>query len=133
MPASADDLQKSIQPGSVPSGERDDLEAGLAQAVGGGAGAAPTAPPGGASSFPSMSSPLGAMLSGEVKQDGLPLTDGLSNGPGAGPSRGNPVMQSPEAVKLRSLAEHSKTPLVRALALRRLMAMNLAGKRASGA
>ncbi len=125
MPAAPTDLGRALEPGSVPSGERAELEGGLAAAVGGGQGAGPAAPAGGAPAFPSMTNPLGMMLSGAVGQDDRPLTDGLSLGPGAGPAPEQSVMLTAEADKLRALAIHAETPLVRALARYRLQQMVL--------
>lgn len=116
MAATASDLAKAIQPGSIPQGQRAPLEAGLGQAVGGGtapdpsvAAGAVAAPPGG------PNDPIAALLGGGVKPGGdtLPLTDGLSVGPGAVPPS---QAEDPRIVKLQQIATQASSPVLRALA-----------------
>ena len=123
MPATAGDLANSIEPGSTEYGDRQVLEQGLAAAVPGNAGgpdpaaAAPPAPVDG------LGDPLGALLGGSVDpQGGGAITDGLSVGPGTGPG-GVSQQQDPRLTRLQQLAQHAKSPLLRASArneLRRL-------------
>lgn len=115
----ARDTINSIQPGSIPHGERGGLEAGLQEvlggqaggASGGGGGVAPASP------LPSPNDPLGALLGGQVPGDAnLPVTDGLSVGAGAAPISEADPMLSDRASKLRAIATEASSPMLRAAA-----------------
>ena len=113
MPASANQISKSIQPGSTESGQRQVLEQGLAE-LGAGQAPTPSAPPGGGA-LPSPGNPLQSLLSGEVVPEGnVPLTDGLSVGPGAGGTQGPPDSRKE---RLKLLSQHAQSPTLRAGAL----------------
>lgn len=103
MPAGIDKTQKAIEPGSTPYGERGNLEANISQGMSPGAapGAPGVSPPG--VGAPTPTDPIGALLSGEIKGDNLPVTEGLSVGPGSGPPEQDPMM-STRAQKLRMIA-----------------------------
>lgn len=123
--ASADQLIKSIEPGSTEYGDRQTLEAGLATAVSGTpSGPAATAAASRAVPVDSTTDPLAAVLSGQLDiGSGGPITDGLSVGAGAGPG-GAPEQQHPVKVRLQQVATQAKSPLTRAAArneLRRLV------------
>jgi len=122
MAAGSDLTQAAIQPGSTEYGERQNLEQGLSSAMG-----APPAGPGGPSPAtpvaPLPDNPLGALLGGEISGDNLPVTDGLSIGPGAGPATEHPMMSS-RAQRLRSLATEAASPVARAAARRALRRMS---------
>ncbi len=117
------DAAKAIEPGSTESGDRQTLEAGLAQLSGGGGAPAPTGPPeGGGLTVPE--NPLGALTSGEVPGDeeGF-VTDGLSVGAGTGPAGAPDVMMGDRATRLRQLATEASSPQVRAAARSELRRM----------
>lgn len=111
------DAQRAIEPGSVAQGDRAALEQGLSQVLGqapqGGGGDAPAGP--GPLAIPE--DPLGALLSGEVSgEPGVPVTDGLSVGPGQGPAQSQDIMMGDRASKLRMLATEASSPNIRAAA-----------------
>ncbi len=114
MPASANQISKSIEPGSTESGQRQVLEQGLAELGAGAAGPAPA--PSGGGALPSPGNPLQSLLSGEVVPDSgnVPLTDGLSVGPGAGGAQGPPDSRKE---RLKLLSQHAQSPTLRAGAL----------------
>lgn len=88
----------------------------MAQLQGPGQGAQPGTPPVGAPPVaPGTSDPLGMLLSGGLPPSGEPVTSGLSFGPGPGPAA---PQQVPDAVadRLRLVAQHAKTPMLRAQA-----------------
>lgn len=114
MPAGADQMRKSIEPGSVPQGERAGLEQNLgALTAGGGAGQPAQQAPGGAA--PSAADPLGALTSGEVNPGDtqVPLTDGISVGPGQG---GKADVPDDQQQRLSLLASGSRSPAIRSAA-----------------
>lgn len=117
----AQDAINSIEPGSVPSGGRGALEAGLQETLGA-PEAAPAAGDPSAVPAPSGADPLGALLGGGVTPGGKGLiTDGLSVGAGTGPpSQGAGPMSSPDAERLRQVALQAATPTLRAAARRLL-------------
>lgn len=125
MAASADDLRKAIAPGSVEHGQRDDLEAGLSGALGSSPGVGPGGPPQPGMPQSAAGSPLDALLGGQItppQGNDLPLTAGLSVGPGAGPA-GLPG-QDPRKAKLQQMATTARSPVLRQVArneLRRLV------------
>lgn len=115
----------AIEPGSTEYSTRDDLEAGLAQ-VGGGA---PPVMGGGApsptSTVPDQGDPFADMLGGIIQPDKIPLTSGLSVGPGAGPAGIQPSSPTDNDLghKLKLLATQSTSPTLRRLAQARLRRM----------
>ena len=111
---SADDISRSISPGSTEYGDRQVLEDRIAQVVQQQAAPA-VAPPGAASS-----AGLSKLSQGPVSD--LPITSGLSVGPGAGPAR-DPLAGVPKAEQLRILAREARSPRIRALARDSLRAM----------
>ncbi len=117
------DSQRAIEPGSTESGDRATLEQGLSEVLAqGGGGPAPQAPAAGNVSIPS--DPVGGLLSGEVRGDQLPTTDGLSVGPGAGNAEdGTPVLEGGRVDGLRDLAENSSVPGIRQAARNELRRM----------
>ena len=121
MPAGVDATQAAISPGSTAYGERQNLEQGISQAMGSAgqptSGAQPASPV-----APVPDNPLGALLSGEVQGDNLPVTDGMSIGPGAGPADQHPMM-STRAQRLRTVATEAASPVARAAARRALRLM----------
>lgn len=113
----------SIEPGSVPQGDRGTLEAGLQEQLGAppAEGGAPGA--GAAGPLPTSNDPLGALMGGGVSADKGILTEGMSVGPGGGGDQVPDVMQSAKAVRLRMIAQHAKTPSLKLLAIRMLKRM----------
>jgi len=123
--ASASESIKAIEPGSTASGDRQELEAGLSSVLGGGGAGGPGASPA-AGGLNIPEDPIGALLSGDASGDpDIPLTDGLSVGPGAGgPDKIHPAMKTSRATKVRDLAMNASTPAIRQAArneLRRMM------------
>jgi hypothetical protein len=106
---SADDIARTIEPGSLPQGERQVVAANLQDALGGqGLGAeAPAAIP---DAPEEAVDPIERLLSGEHSSD-LPITAGLPVGPGSSGAVAN--VDSPRIVKLRQLAMHAKSPHIR--------------------
>lgn len=113
----ADTARRAIEPGSVPYGERQELEAGLQSLLGGGAEQAPgAAPVGNISPQDPFGDPMSALMGKEGYQSNLPVTAGLSVGPGPGPDvQTNLPVSTMET--LQEMALHAKTPRVRQLAL----------------
>ena len=118
------DLGRALAPGSVPYGERDDLEAGMAEVQAGapgplGGGSAPTgAQP--AIEDDEVFDPDQFLLGGGHSSD-LPITAGLDVGPGPGPFGG--IQATSQQKKLQELALNSPSAALRhaaRLALRRL-------------
>ncbi len=111
----------SIEPGSIPFGERQQLEEGLTQVL---SQAAPTGGPeqaAAAAPVPTPEDPIAALLSGSVDPGAQgPFTSGLSVGPGPGPADTGDPLQSNRAQKLRTIAAQASTPSVRAAARRML-------------
>lgn len=128
-----DDLTKGIEPGSLPHGERDDLESGLADALGAGGPALGDALGGGGAAggplpLDSVDDPIAGLLGGDLDPGPSDhLTSGLSVGPGAGPA-GMIETKDPKKVRLQQIATTAKSPLIRAAAraeLRRLVGESL--------
>ena len=126
--ATASEAVKAIEPGSTASGDRQTLEAGLGSVLGedssGQGGGPPPAPGAGGLTIPE--DPIGALLSGEASGNpDIPLSDGLSLGPGAGaPDNIHPAMKTSRANRVRDLAMNASTPMIRQAArneLRRMM------------
>ena len=111
---SADEISRSIEPGSTQYGDRQVVEDRIAQVMQSGNRTA--APPGAASQ-----AGMGKLEQGPVSD--LPVTDGLSVGPGAGPAPADPLAGIPKAEQLRILAKEARSPRIRALARSSLRAM----------
>ena len=119
------DVAKAIEPGSTESGDRAGLEQGLQAAQGGAPVGAPGQAPPAAGGLNIPEDPIGGLMSGEVRGNAdLPITDGLSVGPGAGGETGiDPSMQTSRANKVRDLAMNASTPAIRAAARNELRRM----------
>ena len=118
---SGDEIARSIEPGSLEYGDRQVIEDRIRQVAM--PERAPQRPPGQVAS--KSRDRLG---SGPVSE--LPVTDGLSVGPGAGPRR-NTAMESPKVQKLRIMAKNARNPMIQKLALDALRAIVEADKRGS--
>ena len=101
----ASDIGDSIEPGSLPYGDRQIVEENIQQAA---SQRAPVATPGAVSG-------AGMAKLNEGGVSDLPVTAGLSVGPGAG-ATGEQTAMSPTQVQLRMLAMEARTPLLRQLA-----------------
>lgn len=113
--ATADQTIKSIEPGSIPFGDRAGLEQNIVGQLAGGGNAQPGQPsPGGASPV-STADPLGALTSGSIDPGGagVPLTDGISVGPGDGGAADVPDDQQ---MRLQLLVVGSRSPAIRSAA-----------------
>lgn len=116
----ADELRRAIEPGSTAYGDRQVLEQGLSDVaqnmdqggpapVASGGAAGPAIPPG-------PDDPLSMLLGGDLEPEAVPLTDGLSVGPGRGaPEAENPWTDS-YTERLRAIAQFAKSPLLRSQA-----------------
>ena len=109
----ADDISRSIAPGSLPYGERQEvagnLQAALGGAAGQGAGPAPVAEEAG-DPVDAEIDPMERLLAGEHSSD-LPITSGLSEGPGSTGLRTKD--ETPKVERLRAVAMHAKSPVLR--------------------
>jgi hypothetical protein len=103
----ADQISKSISPGSTEYGDRQVVGDRIAQVMQQTKKPA-TSPPGAASQ-----GGLDKLKAGPVSD--LPVTSGLSVGPGAGATL-DPMANMPEVEKLRILATNGRSPRMRALA-----------------
>lgn len=115
--ATAEELSSAIEPGSLPYGERQGLEANLSAVTGGGQAPAgpPPAPPGGGVE-PGLTDPLGMLLGGEIPPDTDPVTAGLSVGDGPGPATEPQPWTDDYTERLRYIAQFANTPMLRAQA-----------------
>lgn len=104
---SADDIARSIEPGSTEYGDRQVVEDRIRQVSAQAQAAPPTRD--GSRARSALDKTLGGPVSDQ------PITAGLSLGPGAGPSR-QPVVAGPRIEKLRILAQEARSPRLRALA-----------------
>jgi len=112
----------SIEPGSVPSGDRAGLEAGLATVLGQGGGA-PGGPAAPVDPVQVGNDPLAALTSGGLTMpENGPITSGLSVGAGPGPEVEDPL-NTDKARQLRLLATQARTPALRQTAIRMLKRM----------
>ncbi len=105
---SADEISRSIEPGSLESGNRQVVSDRISQIVGPGSQQAPPQP--GAASTGAMD---------RLGQGGVsdkPITDGLTVGPGAGPANTPQIANSPRVNQLRIVAKEARSPRLRALA-----------------
>ena len=107
MPPSGDEVARSIEPGSIPSGERGPIEDRIKQAM---------ATPPQVSPEPGAAGAKGLdrLAQGPVSEK--PVTDGLSLGPGAAPPQEGGIKNSPRIDQLRLIAKEARTPRMRALA-----------------
>ena len=128
---SASDISRTIEPGSLEYGDRAAVTDRLQQALPTlqqGTGSSAVAP--GAPAPGSPVDPMKRLLEGGYKSD-LPVTDGLSMGPGAGPpTTGVAMAESPMIAKLRLVAMQAESPLLRhyaRTALRRELKRNVGG------
>jgi hypothetical protein len=135
MTVSGDQMGRALEPGSIEYGKKEQLVQQLGQLGGGG-----RRPPGPAR--PQAGVPAGGggdddffslLAGGEVAPpEGMPVTDGLSVGPGAGPAV--PAATSvPSAMedRLRLVALNARSPMLRAMArnaLRRQVTRRLYGR-----
>ena len=103
----ADEISRSISPGSTEYGDRQVIEDRIGQVVQQARSPA-AATPGSAST-----GGLNKLSSGPVSD--LPVTDGLSVGGGAGATP-DPLAGVPMVDQLRVLAEHARSPRLRMLA-----------------
>ncbi len=105
----ADDIARTIEPGSLPQGERQVVAGNLQAALpGGGVGGSP-APAVPHAPAPGID-PIERLLAGDHETD-LPVTSGISQGPGN--TGAQSINDSPKVVKLRLLAENAKSPVIR--------------------
>lgn len=111
----------AIEPGSTAYGDRQTLEAGLEglnpqTPTAGNPGAAPT------TTFPDAGNPFSHMLSGDISPDSMPLTSGLSVGPGPSPATPGPL-DGDLGSRLKAIADQTTSPTLRRLAVARLRRM----------
>ncbi len=105
---SADEISRSIEPGSLESGNRQVVTDRIAQIVG--PASQQSAPQPGAASARAQE----RLGSGPVSEK--PITDGLSVGPGGGPAQTPVIAESPRVEQLRIIATNARSPRLRALA-----------------
>lgn len=122
-----DRIRRSIEPGSIPFGERQRLEQTLSQISAArqplpGATMAQAAPP----SLGIPANPLDPLLGGDLTIADDELTSGLPVGPGPGPV----TQELPDGriARLRILALSARTPLLRELARRTLSRLTEEGR-----
>jgi len=106
----ADEISRSIEPGSTEYGDRQVLQDRMAQISAQTGGQAP--PP--ATPAPAMSK----LASGGVSE--LPVTDGMSVGPGAGPATAANPAESPLIERYRLIATTARNPQLRQLARKQI-------------
>ena len=122
MAATQDQMRRSITPGSLPFGQRQAFTQSLQQV-----GATPQGPVGGApAQGPAQNlgipgNPLDFLAGGRVRPDSDELTAGLSVGPGPGP--GGAEVPDSRMERMRLLALHAQSPVLRELARRGLNTM----------
>ncbi len=114
--ANADIVKKSIAPGSTEFGERQNLEADIQSIMGGGGEQMPPVTPAISSQDP-FSGPESALAGTDGFSSDLPITAGLSVGPGAGPTQSFGNLPIPTMQVLQDMALNAKTPQVRQMAL----------------
>lgn len=116
------DTINSIEPGSVPHGDRKGLEQSLQDVLASPEGGPPVEGEA-AAPIPTSNDPVGALLGGELAPNNdVPLTSGMSVGPGNNTDVNN-IMLTDRANQLRLLATQAITPSLRATALRMLKRM----------
>lgn len=114
--ASPTDIVESIDPGSVEHGERAGLEDQMRQVLAQQTAGTQAPPPGATASLAHQS------LNTRPTSD-LPVTAGLSVGPGEGPSA--QFIEAPEIEHYRVLAEHARNPMLKAIARNALRAATM--------
>lgn len=117
--ANADDIMSTLEPGSTDYGDRQVLTNQLQEALASSQQQGPMVPAG----TPPPPEPGGSeldYLDAEHSSD-LPVTDGLSVGPGASPPSVNPT-DSPKIEKLRLIATGARSPVLRHMARNALKA-----------
>lgn len=115
MAATADQLRRSIDPGSIPFGQRQGLEQNLGQLGQPVSPAAVRTPMDQQLGIPS--DPLDPLIGGDIPVGSEELTSGLSVGPGPGPDQGPPDSR---VERLRMVAAQARSPVLRELARRAL-------------
>lgn len=110
----ASDIGDSIEPGTTQYGDRQAIEERMQQASSQSQQSAPATP--GASSTATQQ----RLASGPVSD--LPVTDGLSVGPGSVPSTQRDPANDPRLEKYRLLAMNARSPVLRKLARNALQA-----------
>jgi hypothetical protein len=116
--ATQDQLIGSISPGSIPYGERQNIEAAIGQIGAAPAPAGPITPATGSLGIPS--NPLDPLVGGQLPVNPDPVTAGLSMGPGTG-GVDSPIGIPPGSVeRLRTVALNARSPVLRELARRAL-------------
>lgn len=126
MPATKEQVQRSIAPGSTEFGDRQQMESNLAAAMPSQTGGAPGRGPSGPPPAGGGGDPMQALLGG-LGQSPLPVTSGLSVGPGSGPQDLSPEVND-KVAKLRMMVSQAKTPLLRHMAKQELLRMARAGE-----
>lgn len=116
--ATRDQMQRSIEPGSISYGNRQQVEGMLPAAQGTGPAPGQTPVPGlGGDPLALPGSPEDMLLGGDFPSDpNIPATDGMSVGPGSGPPLEEGDQPSSYAQRLRVIATNAKTPQLRAQA-----------------
>jgi hypothetical protein len=112
--STAEQVKRAIEPGSVPFGQRQELEAQIGQALGATSpGQTPTPQPG-PTVAPTSADPVGALLGGGVNVQPDVLTAGLSVGPGPGTMADEVPTELEQRLML--LAQQARSPQLRAMA-----------------
>jgi len=114
--ATPSELNDAIEPGSLEYGDRQVVQDRISQIAAG----PPQQTPGAASQ-----AAQGRLSQGPVSD--LPVTDGLSVGPGRTPAP-NPPNNDPRLDALRNLAQHATSPMLRKLARNGLRAALVKGE-----
>jgi len=110
----ADDISRTIEPGSLDQGDRQVVAQQLQTAIGPQTGPQPGSAP--APAGAPGADELSRLLDGGHSSD-LPVTDGLSLGPGKGPASAAGLRSdSPKVKKLRLLALGASSPVLRQMA-----------------
>lgn len=117
MAATADDLRRNIEPGSIPFGERQRLEGNLPQLGQAPGPAAIQTPLDSELGIPS--NPLDSLLGGDIPVAPDEVTAGLDAGPGPGSVASGPPDSRVE--RLRMVASQARSPVLRELARRALL------------
>ena len=118
MPATPSDISAAIPAGTFAQGDRQNFTANLQTALGDqGSGAVqPTGSVPTSSTAVSGSDPLAALISGDLDPGGdeVPLTDGLSVGPGKGLGGDAPL--DPRRQRLMEIISQASSPVLRSSA-----------------
>lgn len=110
-----DTAKRAIVPGSLPYGERTGFEAAIDRTLGGTRGAAPASvsPPAGVGAVLPRRTPLDFLLKSKVFKTSLPVTAGLSVGPGPGPSMDLSGLPLDRMARLQEIALNARSPVLR--------------------